>query len=70
MYHWLVFEGGAREAVAVAAGEDKDECYSIEEESSRLQYFTNLHAVQAFKSPPLSSPLPQLAHMLVVDIKL
>ena len=35
---------------------------------SRLQYFTILHAVQAFKPPPLSSPLPQLAHMLVVDM--
>ena len=33
---------------------------------SRLQYLTILHAMHAFKSPLLSSSLPQLAHMLLV----
>ena len=33
-----------------------------------MQYFTNLHAAHALRSPLLSSPLPQLAQLLVVSL--
>ena len=34
---------------------------------SLLQYLTNLHAVHALRSPVLSSPFPQLAHVVILS---